>query len=173
MRSYYLLTLAAFMASAAFAETPVTPAAAPTAVPATTPAAAQETTPATTPAAAPTYWEAIRKVTESYVGEAQKSATSATETATAWTQEDIANAGTWLYKVEVVALDNPQALEAKLAAIGKERWELVSLTQDAGKMYAIFKKPAVSNLGALIQMAPFMSGMTKPTTQGSPQPQSR
>lgn len=50
----------------------------------------------------------------------------------------------WRYKVEVfdVEANGPKALDGLLAALGQDKWELVTVTPAFGQLLLVFKKPA-------------------------------
>ncbi len=156
MKSAFLLMSTLYIAPLAWAETP------PAATPATP---VPNTTSTSTPAA--TYWESVYKASQAYWSEAQKQASTTTETATAWTQEDLDKWGTWFYKVETLSLDNPTALEARLNALGKERWELVVARETKAGLLLICKRPAVSNIAGVMQALPFASGLLPSLGKGT------
>lgn len=59
-------------------------------------------------------------------------------------QEDLANFGKWLYKVENIILSDTKDIEEKLNGFGNDGWELIFVAEQAGNIIFIFKKPIVS-----------------------------
>jgi hypothetical protein len=66
-----------------------------------------------------------------------------------WVREDVARAGGWEYRV-VRGEKDPERLEAQLNALGRERWECVTL-RETGRADAmlVLKRPVKSYLGDL------------------------
>jgi len=63
-----------------------------------------------------------------------------------WVREDLARSGAWEYRVHVLESSAPDQLHNALNALGRDRWECLSLLPSDGKLVAVMKRPMKSYL---------------------------
>jgi hypothetical protein len=66
-----------------------------------------------------------------------------------WAREDLERAGDWEYRVVRVEADDDAAIEARLAALGAERWEAFWVERSGAGLRIFLKRRAVSYLRRL------------------------
>jgi hypothetical protein len=67
----------------------------------------------------------------------------------AWVREDLARTGAWEYQVLERRPKEAARLQAELNALGRERWDCVSVSPVGEGMVLVLKRPAKSYLGQL------------------------
>ena len=81
--------------------------------------------------------------------QAKQSGETAADDVYEWAREDLEAIGDWEYKVEYVSNPNHIALEKKLNALGKERWDVIWIDRQGANLIVTMKRPSRTWLNKL------------------------